>query len=505
MMTTPYRSITHFKLLTALLCICFVLTPIFSQYEIEWQISQDEYEYGHLYFDLNNDGTNEITKELWNGIAIFDGADNFNEIWSLIDENYEILTLYEVIDVDSDGSREGLFISKNIYNSDSFRFQLIPLLGAEPVWITPDYSGTITHAAMVDLAGDSGLELVFGTYVYDDSDNAYSYSYYIIDGESGAELWSSVNNSGYIVGPYPGDADGDGSVELVSNHYNMESAISTLFYLGIFPADADANQDGEVDILDVVSTVACILIECPDGIVEIDLNFDASLDVSDIVILVNAIIHGLDNLPWNLSEKWQVEQDFYEYGNLYFDITEDGFPELTKQLNNAFTVYNGSNNWAEIWTEFDTRFEYLTLYELFDFNNDEIQEALVIGTNSLSDYQVQFMIYDLQGDSPVWETEEYDGYTSWISSADLDNDFIEELVYGVNDYNPSTGLYSSQIHVVNGLNGTHEWSSGEYDGFFIGPYTGDLDADGDIEILVNLYDITTETYEMIVWGYHPAD
>ena len=40
----------------------FLMTWGFSQYTEEWQIAQDEYENGILFFDMNEDGYADITK-----------------------------------------------------------------------------------------------------------------------------------------------------------------------------------------------------------------------------------------------------------------------------------------------------------------------------------------------------------------------------------------------------------------------------------------------------------
>ena len=65
-----------------------------------------------------------------------------------------------------------------------------------------------------------------------------------------------------------------------------------LFY-GEFSAEStetgDLNNDGSINILDVVMMVSIILGEEPYTSIA-DLNFDQNIDVMDIVLLINIII-----------------------------------------------------------------------------------------------------------------------------------------------------------------------------------------------------------------------
>ena len=67
-----------------------------------------------------------------------------------------------------------------------------------------------------------------------------------------------------------------------------------LFY-GIFEAEStqlgDMNNDGSINILDIVIVVNIIL-ESTEYTESADLNFDQNVDVLDIILLVNLILNS---------------------------------------------------------------------------------------------------------------------------------------------------------------------------------------------------------------------
>ena len=204
------------------------------------------------------------------------------------------------------------------------------------------------------------------------------------------------------------------------------------------------------------------------------------------------------------SQEWAVVQDPYEIGNIYFDLNQDGYQELTKQLYNTVTVYNGTNSYEIIWSLVAANHDELILWDVIERYNGNDTVAVVMATNYIEDLSTQVMAYPVLGQSPLWDTSDLPGYYSNMDADNLDEDPQKEIVVGVNDYNPTLQTYSSKFYIINSLNGAIEFQSETFDGFMIGPYLGDLDGDNIVEILVNLYH-SDSTSTLRVFSYEAAD
>ena len=108
--------------------------------------------------------------------------------------------------------------------------------------------------------------------------------------------------------------------------------------------------------------------------------------------------------------------------------------------------------------------------------------------------------YNLFSSSPIWQTGDFAGYYSYLDSDDLDGDGITELVLGVNDYQELGGNYLSRFRVISSATGTVEYTSGVYNGYMIGPFVGNMDGDGAVEILFNIY-YSDSTSTMYVYSF----
>ena len=89
---------------------------------------------------------------------------------------------------------------------------------------------------------------------------------------------------------------------------NMMNSI-TLFLLviGLAWGQCDSNSDGQLDSLDIVDEVNCILENCFDGS-QCDFNGDGYLDIFDICSTVDCIIIGC----------WQEEDLFTLHSSISF-------------------------------------------------------------------------------------------------------------------------------------------------------------------------------------------
>ncbi len=201
------------------------------------------------------------------------------------------------------------------------------------------------------------------------------------------------------------------------------------------------------------------------------------------------------------SEEWHVDQDYYEYGILYFDYNQDGYVDITKTLGNGLTVFDGTNSYEPIWTVVASDYEVLTVWDYYDFNNDGDKTVIFIAYNAYNETTFQIIAYDLLGSSPIWSSSEISGSYSNVTAENLDSDPEKELVVGFYQYNASEVDYDSRFLVLNGEDGSLEYMSEVHDGYMTGPYTGDFDGDDTVEILFNVYSYSDSTAQLYAYSF----
>jgi len=202
------------------------------------------------------------------------------------------------------------------------------------------------------------------------------------------------------------------------------------------------------------------------------------------------------------SEEWQISQDQYENGIVYFDMNEDGYSEITKTFWNSITVFDGANDYAIIWSIYDESTENISIWDMYDFEGNGEKLAIITGSNFYNSVDFHLLGYTIFGTSPVWMSESYDGSISFLNAAELDQDVGKELVFGINRYDDVDSSYFHSLRILDGLTGAEEFVLQEQPGYLSGPYVGDLDGDGFNEILLNIYDYKDENYYMSVWSHN---
>ena len=209
-------------------------------------------------------------------------------------------------------------------------------------------------------------------------------------------------------------------------------------------------------------------------------------------------------MTWGFSqytEEWQIAQDEYENGILFFDMNEDGYADITKTFWNLITVFNGANDYEIIWSVYDALSENLVVWNLYDFNNDGDKTAIITGSNYYNSVDFHLLAYSVFGSEPEWTSTSYEGSLSSLNASELDLDDGKELIFGINRYDEVDSSYYFTIKVLDGETGEEEWSLQEQQGYVSGPYIGDLDGDNTNEILLNVYDYKDENYYMSVWSF----
>jgi hypothetical protein len=206
----------------------FLSTLLFAQYSQEWEVPQDPYERGILYFDVNHDSTPEVTKFWWNTVTLYNGANNFEVLWSVVDDTYDNLILWDLYNLNDDLVEDAVFIRSNTLDTITTALMMMPVLSQNVTWTSPEYDGTVSFLDAEDMDDNGTVEIVFGVYRYDNVDSSYYSTLHVLNGQDGTAIWSSLEMQGYMVGPYLGDLDNDGTVEIMFNLYDYKNENYTL-------------------------------------------------------------------------------------------------------------------------------------------------------------------------------------------------------------------------------------------------------------------------------------
>jgi len=218
-----------------------------------------------------------------------------------------------------------------------------------------------------------------------------------------------------------------------------------------------------------------------------------------LLLFVFIIITLYNPLKAQYLMDWQVSQHYYEMGLPYFDITGDGTPELTKYLGNTVTIFDGTQNWAIVWSITASGYDELILWDLF--STESGQKALCLATTLFDQVSTSVQVYDIYGETPKWSTSSFEGYYSNVVITDLNGSEGSEILLGCNQWNESTARYSCRFYILNGETGSIDYESSSFNGYLKGPYAADLDGNGIQEILINVY-TADSTSTLSVFSYH---
>jgi hypothetical protein len=216
------------------------------------------------------------------------------------------------------------------------------------------------------------------------------------------------------------------------------------------------------------------------------------------VVLLSLMIATAAQAQYQLS--WQVEQGFYELGYLNYDYNGDGYPDLTKELGNSFSVYDGLNEYALLWELTTDADEFLTLYARYT-DSAETEHLIFDSYNTIAELTFSLLSFESLAMSPDWITVQYPGQVSLIKVGDFDEDDFKEIVFGQNIYNEDEQDYQSRFYILDAESGSIEFESESFAGYMAGPYVGNMDGIGKDDILINIYNFTDETSELIAFTF----
>lgn len=209
--------------------LLLVLLPLLvaAQYEQDWVVEQDFYEYGYLHYDFTGDGSEELIKPYGNAIYVFDGTAEYELVWTISSTQYESLTIWDDAAVDATTDIV-LVLAANSTDTLTFQLRAYEPLADLPLWSTSEQPGTLSYADVANLDADPPLEVVLGGNEYRQDTDDYVSRFLVLDGASGAVEFESAELNGYMVGPYAGDADGNGEGDILINLYDLNEETATL-------------------------------------------------------------------------------------------------------------------------------------------------------------------------------------------------------------------------------------------------------------------------------------
>ncbi len=362
------------------------------------------------------------------GPALADGGDRLEWHWAALDDGIGAAGLYAV-DVDADGMPE--IVGSGGYD----RFWLVlSLAGGDEVleWVSKPSPSWISR--LVVAQGDESPELEVFV--------ATSTDVEVYDGATG-ELQTSVSVAATTVsGLAAGDVDADGEVEIVL----CDSSDLFVYDLATGALEVQKLGFGGRDL--VVGEV--------DG--------DGPLEIGIATGSAGYVLDGS-----SLAVQWGRPSGFGSIIRLA-DLDGDDRDEVVAgRRGGGLTVFEPQT---------DTE-----LYTVEITNLAAVRAADVDGNGSLELLCAEDLrgeIHVLQGATGIelWSVDNPEHGVTDIASADVDGDDVEEILWGAGD----------QLFSVDASTRAIEWQSLDVGGPFLGLDHGDIDADGDPELLWTSFD-----------------
>ena len=377
----------------------------------------------------------------------------------------------------------------------------------EPIWIY-DSDLYVKHVETADLNDDGINDVIAGEYAsdyYDDRSKVIA-----IDGTDGSTLWAydlmdgvrsmtlgDLNDDGVmdvIAGASKGSSTPDGRVHAIDGVdgsllwiFTPGSSGDTIGDIAIGDFDGDMLPDVAIACWDdyVYAINGITGIEMwntyigsifVDGVDTGDVNNDGIDDVS----FANSYLAGFDNLQGVLngtdgSTIWIQTVPYKVEETLLSDIDDDGILEAifgVHKDNGDAEVHvrnasNGNLEWSyTIGPDIGLSPDVFLLSDDVDEDGDL---DLVVGNEYVDNY-----VYLFDGDSstPMWISEELDGFPRDLSSGDVIGDGTKNIIVATYD----------RVQVLNGNDGTKEWYY-PVGGTILGVGCSDFDDDGVLDVV----------------------
>ena len=235
--------------------------------------------------DITGDGIPDIVAGSFNGYYYLMNPVNGSVLHQGFMGNNIVLDFVVLDDIDGDG-----YVDFVPAHSGSI-IQAISGFNGQAIWTQslPDKPWNISR--IPDISGDGINDVVFGTLFQ----NNFVYFFDAVDGST---LFStSYPTPVDAIGVIP-DVTGDNSWEVVVGGRNGLVTCFSGGILDVVTLPGDANCDGQVNVIDVITIANYIMGENPDPFCfeNADVNGDGIIDVMDVIGVVNIILGGKEHI-----------------------------------------------------------------------------------------------------------------------------------------------------------------------------------------------------------------
>jgi hypothetical protein len=391
------------------------------------------------------------------------------------------------------------------------------------IWFYPTGKAYTSSPALVDLDGDCGLEVVVGEAKLPGENEGVPSNITVLDSD-GSLMWYYTLDSSTWNAPAIADVDIDGQIEVVITDMYNNATTPDVYGEGakVYVLNGkDGSVERTYNSCDLPTGVDCSnnRHRFKGGVIIADLDHNAAngleiIAATDIGYVF--ALHGKD-----MSLYWMNNSDLEEPPTLpkvhihslpaAADMDGDGWVEVAYADKNGVHIINGTsgnyichNYFKDTYGAVDK--SALAIADL-DLSNDGNLE-MVVGTSN--GYVVAF---DNQCNI-IWtyNTNDEDVESS-PAIADIDDDCKLEVVIGTGkpckepncpDFTPT------HVIALNAEDGSLLWSQDTQGGIVSSPAIGDLDGDGDMEIVVGSDSGDVYTFDITGYGdgwpsFHQAE
>jgi hypothetical protein len=372
---------------------------------------------------------------------VVSSADGFAEKWRWVSLGDEVGQHGLVVaDIDGDGTRDVLCTGTgNAAGAYAYVLHAKPAGGYEETWAVPGNAYAFARAAQLD--ADPALEVLVG--------NAGDIRVY--DGASHELEHTLTTTASALHGLEAADVDHDGDIEVVAID------ASNLYVYDLATGTQQAKKTGFGG--------AALALGQIDG--------DPQPEIG--IAQTNGAGLVLDGIT--LAADWGTPSGFgprIAFG----DLDGDGLDEVATATYSTVRAYDPVPPGPED-----------LLYEQ-SYDNGGISALAIADVAGDGAGEVVFLYWSglqvLDGDSgaPLWSVSSYGIGGGAVAAGDADDDGVTEVLWG----GTASSFGGQTLHVADATTHDVEWESVDLDGPFYGLDAGDIDRDGDVEVLTTSFE-----------------
>ncbi len=171
--------------------------------------------------------------------------------------------------------------------------------------------------------------------------------------------------------------------------YEFEECLNT----GLCLILGDVNDDGEIDVIDVIESVDCILNDM-DTCFCADMNNDLEIDITDIVIMIELILHpftieDIINVNWTL--------DYFVFDGEVNQIYDgDEYTITFLEQNNTYGYFDCNTIWGNYSIDFPDQIEFYNMWTTYVYCIDSQDMMIYSILLSVNRFELQSLTLILQ-------------------------------------------------------------------------------------------------------------